>query len=159
MLIFVVRLELRSTGDDRMENQWVKLCSLFLYWRGTARDRQIGKRYFETNAPRGAPDEFHAFTFLKLPSRFHTILYQPWKDQITCKYLWLLASSTPLERDMSKMWVIFNRRRLRMKGKLLNMLGFFLEWKLMLSMRIKYSFYVVIDFWQWSQLSNGWLDT
>ena len=121
--------------------------------------RQIGKRSFETNAPRGAPDEFHAFTFLKLPSRFHTILYQPWKDQITCKYLWLLASSTPSERDMSKMWVIFNRRRLRMKGKLLNMLGFFLEWKLMLSMRIKYSFYVVIDFWQWSQLSNGWLDT
>ena len=42
------------------------------------RHRQIGKRSFETNAPRGAPDEFHAFTFLKLPSRFHTILYQHW---------------------------------------------------------------------------------
>ena len=135
---------------SRVENYLIRLFG---------RDRQIGKRLFETNAPRGAPDEFHAFTFLKLPSRFHTILYQPWKDQITCKYLWLLASSTPSERDMSKMWVIFNRRRLRMKGKLLNMLGFFLEWKLMLSMRIKYSFYVVIDFWQWSQLSNGWLDT
>ena len=41
-----------------------------------SRDRQIGKCSFETNTPRGAPDEFHTFTFLKLPSRFHTILYQ-----------------------------------------------------------------------------------
>ena len=63
-------------ADKMPKEAFMKQMKEILRSCARTRHRQIGKRSFETNAPRGAPDEFHAFTFLKLPSRFHTILYQ-----------------------------------------------------------------------------------
>ena len=96
----------------------------FITWMSdtVTRQSQIGKRLYERSVPMGVPDKFRAFTLPKLTSCFHTILYQCWKEQITCKYLCVLDSSTSLERDMSKMGLILSRRRLRIKRKLFNML-------------------------------------
>ena len=98
----------------------------------------------QDTGPRGVPDKFCAFTLPKLTSRFHTILYQSWKEQISCKYLCVLASSTSSEAK----WKWFSTEGdFRWREICSICLLVFLQWKLMLSMRIKYSFHNVIDFW------------